>query len=139
MFHSLASKVMGLAFEKITPIVRASISQCQSDQAWTNPNSNKYKQCTKWISQSNSLIMENLNHIENVAAHNLDPRVSLDIQIGQSMEGSSPLDSEGIDKALQFIVQTSDSYEAKSSCGKSPLKFTNIHTFHLLQTSLVNQ
>ena len=126
MFHSLASNVMGLAFEKITPIVRASISQCQSDQAWTNPNSNKYRQCTKWISQSNSLIMENLNHIENVAAHNLDPRVSLDIQIGQSMEGSNPIGSEGINKALQFIVQTSDSYEAKSSCGKSPLKFTNI-------------
>ena len=119
---------MGLAFEKIIPIVRASISRCQSDQAWTNPNSNKYKQCTKWISQSNYLIMENLNHIENVAAHNLDPRVPLDIQIGQSMEGSNPTSSEGIDKALQFIVQTSDSYGRKFSCGK-----------WFLQTSLLNQ
>ena len=126
MFHLLASKVMGLAFEKIEPIVRASVPQCQSDLAWTNPNSNKYKQCTKWISQSSENIMKILEHIENFAVHNLDPRVPLDVQIGQSMEGSSPLDSEGIDKALQFIVQTSDSYEAKSSCGKSPLKFTNI-------------
>ena len=126
MFHSLASKVMGLAFDKITPIVRASISHCQSDQAWTSPNSNKYKQCTKWISQSNYLIMEHLHHIENVAAHNLDPRVPLDIQIGQSMEGSNPLDSEGIGKALHFIVQTSDSYENKSSCGKCLLRFINL-------------
>ena len=127
MFHSLGSKVMDLAFEKIEPIVRASISQCQKDQAWANPNSNKYKQCTKWISQSNYLIMENLDHIENVAAHNLDPRVPLDIQIGLSIEGSNPLGSEGIDKALQFIVQTSDSYETKYSCGKSSLKFTNLY------------
>ena len=126
MFHSLASKVMDLAFEKIEPIVRASVSQCQSDPAWTNPNTNKYKQCTKWISQSNEEIMKILEHIENVAVHNLDPRVPLDVQIGQSMEGSSPLDSEGIDKALQFIVQTSDSYEAKSSCGKCPLKCINL-------------
>ena len=118
IFHSLSSKVMDLAFEKIEPIVRDSVSQCQSDPAWTNPNSNKYKQCTKWISQSNSLIMENLNHIENVAAHNLDPRVSLDIQIGQSMEGSNLIGSEGINKALQFIVQTSDSYRNKYSCGE---------------------
>ena len=117
---------MDLAFEKIEPIARSSVSQCQSDQAWTNPNTNKYRQCTKWISQSNEEIMKILEHIENVAAHNLDPRVPLDIQIGQSMEGSSPLDSEGIDKALQFIVRTSESYEAKSSCGKSPIKFTNL-------------
>ena len=126
MFHSLASKVMDLAFEKIEPIVRASVSQCQSDQAWTNPNSNKYKQCTEWIGQSNYLILGILDHIENVAAHNLDPTVPLEIQIGQSMEGSNPLSSEGIEKALQFIVQTSDSYEAKSSCGECPLKFTNL-------------
>jgi hypothetical protein len=106
--------------------VRASISQCQSDQAWTNPNSNKYKQCTKWISQSNYLIMENLNHIENVAAHNLDPRVPLDIQIGQSMEGSNPIGSEGIYKALQFIVQTSDSYANKFSCGECLLGIINL-------------
>ena len=127
MFHSLASKVMDLAFEKIEPIVRASVSQCQSDQAWTNPNSNKYKQCTKWIGQSNDMILVNLNHIENVAAHNLDPRIPLDIQIGQSMEGSKPIGTEGIDKALKFIAQTSDSYETKSSCGKSPPKFTNLY------------
>ena len=118
MFHALASKVMDLAFEKIEPIVRASVSQCQSDQAWTNPNSNKYKKCTEWIGQSNYLILDKLDHIENVAAHNLDPRIPLDIQIGQSMEGSDPLGSEGIVKALRFIVHTSDSYEEKSSCGK---------------------
>ena len=127
MFHSLASKVMDLAFEKIEPIVRASVSQCQSDQAWTNPNSNKYKKCTEWIGQSNYLILDKLDHIENVAAHNLDPRIPLDIQIGQSMEGSNPIGTEGIDKALQFIVQTSDSYETKYSCGKSSLKFTNLY------------
>ena len=126
MFHSLSSKVMDLAYEKMKPIIRTSVSQCQSDHAWTNPNSNKYKQCTKWISQSNEEILKNLEHVENVAAHNLDPTVPLDIQIGQSMEGSNPLGSEGIEKALQFIVQTSDSYEAKSSCGKCPLKFTNL-------------
>ena len=118
---------MDLAFEKVEPIVRASVSQCQSDPAWTNPNTNKYKQCTKWISQSNEEIMKILEHIENVAAHNLDPRIPLDIQIGQSMEGSNPIGTEGVDKALQFIVQTSDSYETKSSCGKSPPKFTNLY------------
>ena len=117
---------MDLAFEKIEPIVRASVLQCQSDPAWTNPNSNKYKQCTKWISQSSENIMKILEHIENLAVHNLDARVPLDVQIGLSMEGSSSLDSEGIDKALQFIVRTSESYEAKSSCGKSPIKFTNL-------------
>ena len=122
MFHSLASKVMDLAFEKIEPIVRASVSQCQSDQAWTNPNSNKYKQCTKWISQSNVMILNNLDHIENVAVHNLDTTVPFDVQIGQSMEGSNPLGSEGIDKALKFIVETSLSYENKSSCGKCLVK-----------------
>ena len=126
MFHSLASKVMDLAFEKIKPIVRASVSQCQSDQAWTNPNSNKYKRCTKWICQSNDLIFDNLYHIENVAAQYLDPRIPLDIRIGQSMEGSNPIGSEGIKKALQFIVQTSDSYETKSSCGKFPPKLSNL-------------
>ena len=126
MFHSLASKIMDLAFEKIEPIVRASVSQCQSDLAWTNPNSNKYKQCTKWISQSNEEILKNLEHVENVAAHNLAPTVPLDTKIGLSMEGSNPLGSEGLKKALQFIVQTSKSYEAKSSCGKCPLKLTNL-------------
>ena len=130
MFHSLASKVMDLAFEKVEPIVRASVSQCQSDQAWTNPNSNKYKQCTKWISQSNVLIINILDHIENVAVHNLDPRVPLDVQIGQSMEGSNPLGSEGIDKALKFILETSLSYEKKSSCGKCLLKFTRFTLSH---------
>ena len=133
MFHLLASKVMGLAFEKIKPIVRASVSQCQSDLAWTNPNSNKYKQRTKWISQSNDLIMGSLDHVENVAAHNLDPRVPLDIQISQSMEGSNPLCSEGISKALWFIVQTSYSYENSSSCGKC------LPRFCILQTFCVNQ
>ena len=122
MFHSLASKVIGLAFEKITPIVKASISQCQSDQAWTNPNSNKYKQCTKWISQSNDLIINILDHIENIVVNNLDPKIPLDVQIGQSMEGSNPLGSEGIDKALKFIVETSLFYENKSSCGKCLVK-----------------
>ena len=126
MFHSLSSKVMDLAFEKIKPIVRASVSQCQSDQAWTNPNSNKYKKCTEWIGQSNYLILDKLDHIENVAAHNLDPRIPLDIQIGQSMEGSNPIGTEGIDKALQFIVQTSDSYETKSSCGECLLGIINL-------------
>ena len=128
MFHLLSSKVMDLAFEKIKPIIEYSVPQCQSDPAWTNPNSNKYKQCTKWISQSNVLILNNLDHIENVAVHNLDPRVPLDVQIGQSMKGSNPLDSKGIDKALKFIVETSLSYENKSSCGKCLFKFTNALT-----------
>ena len=110
MFHLLSSNVMDLAFERIKPIIESSVPQCRSDPAWTNPNSNKYKQCTKWISQSNEDILKNLEHVENVAAHNLDPTVPLEIQIGQSMEGSNPLGSEGIEKALQFIVQTSNSY-----------------------------
>ena len=109
---------MDLSFEKIKPIIESSVPQCRSDTAWTNPNSNKYKQCTKWISQTNEEIMKILEHIENVAAHNLDPRVPLDVQIGQSMEGSNPIGTEGIDKALQFIVQTSDSYRNKYSCGE---------------------
>ena len=134
MFHLLSSKVMGLAFEKIKPIIKASVSQCQSDPAWTNPNSNRYKQCTKWISQSNVLIRNNLDHIENVAVHNLDPRIPLDVQIGRSMEGSNPLGSEGIDKALKFIVETSLSYEKKSSCGKGLLKISRftLSAFHSL-------
>ena len=118
MFHILSSKVMNLAFEKVKPIIESSVSQCQSDPAWTNPNSNKYKQCTKWISQSNILVLNNLDHIENFVAHNLDPRIPLDVQIGQSMEGSNPLGSEGFDKSLKFIIETSHSYENKSSCGK---------------------
>ena len=118
MFHLLSSKVMDLSFEKIKPIIESSVPQCRSDPAWTNPNSNKYKQCTEWIGQSNYLILDKLDHIENVAAHNLDPRIPLDIQIGQSMEGSNPIGTEGIDKALQFIVQTSDSYRNKYSCGE---------------------
>ena len=122
MFHLLSSKVMSLAFEKIKPIIKASVSQCQSDPAWTNPNSNKYKQCTKWISQSNDLIINILDHIENIVVNNLDPKIPLDVQIGQSMEGSNPLGSEGIDKALKFIVETSLFYENKSSCGKCLVK-----------------
>ena len=124
MFHLLSSKVMDLAFEKIKPIIESTVSQCQSDLAWTNPKSNKYRQCTKWISQSNALILNNLDHIENVAVHNLDCKVPLDVQIGQSMEGSNPLGLEGFDKALKFIVETSLSYENKSSCGKCLLKCT---------------
>ena len=130
MFHLLSSKVMDLAFEKIKPIIEFSVPQCQSDPAWTNPNTNKYKQCTKWISQSNVLILNNLDHIENVAMNNLDPRIPLDVQIGQSMEGSNPLGSEGFDKALKFIVETSLSYENKSSCGKCLLKFTRFTLSH---------
>jgi hypothetical protein len=122
MFHLLSSKVMDLAFEKIKPIIESLVPQCRSDTAWTNPNSNKYKQCTKWISQSNVLILNNLDHIENVVVHNLDTTVPFDVQIGQSMEGSNPLGSEGIDKALKFIVETSLSYENKSSCGKCLVK-----------------
>ena len=113
---------MDLAFEKIKPIIESLVPQCRSDTAWTNPNSNKYKQCTKWISQSNVLILNNLDHIENVVVHNLDTTVPFDVQIGQSMEGSNPLGSEGIDKALKFIVETSLSYENKSSCGKCLVK-----------------
>ena len=122
MFHLLSSKVMDLAFEKIKPIIESLVPQCRSDTAWTNPNSNKYKQCSKWISQSNVLILNNLDHIENVVVHNLDTTVPFDVQIGQSMEGSNPLGSEGIDKALKFIVETSLSYENKSSCGKCLVK-----------------
>ena len=122
MFHLLSSKVMDLAFEKIKPIIESLVPQCRSDTAWTNPNSNKYKQCTKWISQSNVMILNNLDHIENVVVHNLDTTVPFDVQIGQSMEGSNPLGSEGIDKALKFIVETSLSYENKSSCGKCLVK-----------------
>ena len=122
MFHLLSSKVMDLAFEKIKPIIESLVPQCRSDTAWTNPNSNKYKQCTKWISQSNDLIINILDHIENIVVNNLDPKIPLDVQIGQSMEGSNPLGSEGIDKALKFIVETSLSYENKSSCGKCLVK-----------------
>ena len=122
MFHLLSSKVMDLAFEKIKPIIESLVPQCRSDTAWTNPNSNKYKQCTKWISQSNVMILNNLDHIENIVVNNLDPKIPLDVQIGQSMEGSNPLGSEGIDKALKFIVETSLSYENKSSCGKCLVK-----------------
>ena len=126
MFHLLSSKVMDLAFEKIKPIIESLVPQCQTDPAWTNPNSNKYKQCTKWISQSNVLILNNLDHIENVVVHNLDTTVPFDVQIGQSMEGSNSLDSEGIDKALKFIEQTADSYENKSKCGKCIIRFIEI-------------
>ena len=132
MFHLLSSKVMDLAFEKIKPIIESSVPQCQSDPAWTNPNSNKYKQCTKWISQSNVLILNNLDHIENVVVHNLDTTVPFDVQIGQSMEGSNPLGSEGIDKALKFIVETSLSYENKSSCGKCPIKIYQVYFILLI-------
>ena len=122
MFHLLSSKVMDLSFEKIKPIIESSVPQCRSDPAWTNPNSNKYKQCTKSISQSNDLIINILDHIENIVVNNLDPKIPLDVQIGQSMEGSNPLGSEGIDKALKFIVETSLFYENKSSCGKCLVK-----------------
>ena len=114
------ASVIGLArdHKKFEPDLRSRISSCQSDPAWINPSSNRYKKCTKEIGFSSGLKLEDLDIVENFVAHNIIFEIPSDVQIGQLMEGLHPLESKGIQKAMQYINQSSYSYKNKHSCGK---------------------
>ena len=118
MYHALSSRVMEKAYDKMKPILKSKISLCRSDPAWINPNSNRYKKCTKEIGVSNGLNDEDLDIVENFVAHNIIFEIPSDVQIGQLMEGLHPLESKGIQTAMQYINQSTYSYENKHSCGK---------------------
>ena len=118
MYHALSSRVMEKAYEKMKPILRSKISSCQSDPAWINPNSNRYKKCTKEIGVFNGLKDEDLDSVENFVAHNMNSEIPSDVQIGQMMEGLHPLGSQGVPKALAYIHKSTDLYESKLSCGE---------------------
>ena len=118
MFHALSSEVMENAYEKVKPMLRARISSCQSDLAWINPNSNRYKKCTNAIGMYNGLMLEDLGSVENFVAHNMNSRIPSSIQIGQFMERVHPLESNSIQRVLKYIHQFTDSYESKLSCGE---------------------
>ena len=118
MYHDLSSRVMEKAYKKFEPNLRSRISSCRSDPAWINPNSNRYKKCTEEIGMSNGLKLKDLDSIENFVAHNMIFEIPSDVQIGQLMGGLHPLGSKGIQKAMQYIHQSTYSYENKHSCGK---------------------
>ena len=118
MFHKLSSEVLENAYEKVKPMLRSRISSCQSDLAWINPNSNRYKKCTNAIGASNGLMLEDLDTVENFVAHTMNSRIQSSIQIGQFMERLHPLESNNIQRVLKYIHQFTDSYESKLSCGE---------------------
>ena len=118
MYHDLSSRLMEKAYKKFEPNLRSRISSCQSDPSWINPNSNRYKKCTKEIGFSSGLKLEDLDIVEIFVAHNIIFEIPSDVQIGQLMEGLHPLESKGIQKAMQYINQSTYSYKNKHSCGK---------------------
>ena len=118
MFHALSSEIMENAYEKVKPMLRSSISSCQSDPAWVNPNSTRYKKCTNAIGESNGIMLEDLDSVENFVVHNMNSDISSSVQIGQFMERLNPLGSNSIQRVLKYIHQFTDSYESKLSCGK---------------------
>ena len=118
MFHALSSEVMENAYEKVKPMLRSRISSCQSDLAWINPNSNRYKKCTNAIGAANGLMLKDLDSVENFVAHNMNSEIPSSVQIGQFMERLNPLESNSIQGVLKYIHQFTDSYESKLSCGE---------------------
>ena len=118
MFHALSSEVMENAYEKVKPMLRSRVSSCQSDLAWINPNSNRYKKCTNEIGSSTGLMLEDLDRVENFVAHNMNSKIQSSIQIGQFMENLHPLESNSIQRVLKYIHQFTDSYESRLSCGE---------------------
>ena len=118
MYHDLSSRVMEKAYKKFEPSLRSRISSCRSDPAWINPNSNRYKKCTKEIGMSNGLKLEDLDSVENFVAHNMNSEIPSSVQIGQFMERLNPLESNSIQRILKYIHQFTESYESKLSCGE---------------------
>ena len=118
MFHALASEVMEKAYETVKPMLGSRISSCQSDLAWINPNSNRYKKCTNAIGAFNGLMLEDLDIVENFVAHNMNSKLPSSIQIGQFMERLQPLESNNTQRVLKYIHQFTDSYTSKLSCGE---------------------
>ena len=118
MYHDLSSRVMEKAYKKFEPNLRSRISSCQSDPAWINPNSNRYKKCTNAIGAYNGLMVEDLDSVENFVTHNINSGIPPSIQIGQFMERLHPLESNSIQRVLKYIHQFTDSYESKLSCGE---------------------
>ena len=127
LYHELSSKVMDIAFEKVAPIAKSLVEKCHSHQAWSNPYSSKYKDCTKGISATNGLIFVNLEKIENFVANNLDTKIPPNIKIVQMLEEFDEFDEHRrMNEAIRIIQNDSSSYENNLSCKLLLLKIIAI-------------
>ena len=113
MYHKLSSKVMEKGYDKMQEILIESLPNCKSQKAWTNSEGNKFKACNNEIATSLGIDLEN---IENIVANNMNSSIPIEVQIGQLMEDVSPIDSNALDKAKNFFLDTLYTLQTNLAC-----------------------
>ena len=116
MFQELSIKVMDIASERVKEIAMKTYPSCKSNNAWTDPCSSQFNQCTQEISGSNEKIHVPLHAIENLAVNNRNATMAIDIQISQLMEGVNPFDKKGHMPLIKYLQDASASFKTKTSC-----------------------
>ena len=109
---------MDVAYERVKEIAMKHYPGCKSEEAWKEPCSYQFQQCTKEISGSNEKIHVPLYTIENLAANTWNATMAIDIQISQLMEGVNPFDKKGHMPLIKYLQDLSGSFEKKSSCAE---------------------
>ena len=118
MFQDLSIKVMDIASERVKEIAMKHYPGCKSEEAWKEPCSYQFQQCTKEISGSNEKIHVPLHTIENLAANSLNTSMTIDIQISQLMEGVNPFDKGRYIPLIKYLQDASASFKTKMSCAE---------------------
>ena len=107
---------MDVAYERAKEISMEAYPSCKSTNAWTDPCSYQFQQCTNEISGSNEKIHVPLYTIENLAANSWNATMAIDIQISQLMEGVNPFDKKGHMPLIKYLQDASASFKTKTSC-----------------------
>ena len=105
--------MMEKGYAKMQEILIESLPNCKSQKAWKNSEGNKFKACNNEIATSLGIDLEN---IEIIVANNMNSSISIEVQIGQLMEDVSPIDSNGLDKAKNFFLDTLYTLQTNLAC-----------------------
>ena len=123
MYQDLSKNIMDVAYERTKEIAMKTYPDCRSENAWKDPCSYQFQQCTEEIRGSNEKVHVPLHTIENVAANSWNATMAIDIQISQLMEGVNPFDKRGHMPLIKYLQDLSASYKTKTSCAEKSKYF----------------
>ena len=117
MFQKLSAKVYEVAYNASIDMMMSLYENCSDSLAWNSTNIKRYQDCTKQISQSNSMIQNSLSDIESFAT-NPNSNTSIQIVLDEVVEDVE-LDPSGanlLEHTINYIRNVSLMSSEAVSC-----------------------